>query len=191
VSSRVFCGYGTGVQGTGVFAQYNLIGSSYKIAPTPLTVHHETVHIYQMQLQADNFATSKKNTMACWFDEGQANLFGVAIALKGDPTNHRNMEMGRLRQVYPFFSGYSKDEWLKVLNDLKNDRDFCFKNELGYSLGWFALEWTYMNYSIEEMHKFLESISKGQTWEEAIQSVLKMDEQTYLGKIAQYLADDF
>jgi hypothetical protein len=62
---------------------------------------------------------------------------------------------------------------------------------LGYSLGWFALEWTYMNYSIEEMHKFLESISKGQTWEEAIQSVLKMDEQTYLGKIAQYLADDF
>ena len=191
VSSRVFCGYGTGVQGTGVFAQYNLIGSSYKIAPTPLTVHHETVHIYQMQLQADNFSTSKKNTMACWFDEGQANLFGVPIALKGDPTDHRNMEIRRLLQVYPKGSTYTKDEWLKVLNDLKNERDFCFKNELGYSLGWFALEWTYMNYSIEEMHKFLESISKGQTWEEAIQSIMKMDEQTYLGKIAQYLADDF
>jgi phage anti-repressor protein len=48
-----------------------------------------------------------------------------------------------------------------------------------------------MNYSIEEMHNFLEAMAKGQTWEQAIQSVLKMDEQTYYGKIAQYFADEF
>jgi hypothetical protein len=39
------------------------------------------------------------------------------------------------------------------------------------------------------MHVFLEAITKGSTWEEAIQMVLKMDEQTYYSKIGQYLAD--
>jgi phage anti-repressor protein len=47
-----------------------------------------------------------------------------------------------------------------------------------------------MNYSIEQMHDFLESMAKGSTWAEAIQKVLKMDEQTYYGQIAQYLADE-
>ena len=48
-----------------------------------------------------------------------------------------------------------------------------------------------MNYSIEEMHNFLEGIAKGLTWEQAIQSVMKMDEQAYYGKIAQYFVDAF
>ncbi len=190
VSARAFCGYGTGTLSNGLFAQYNLIGSSYKSAPTPMTVHHETVHIYQMQLMADNYQTSKSNTLACWFNEGQANLFGFAIAFKGDPTDRRQFEKNRLLQVYPTGATYSKDEWINVLNNLKTQGDFCFKNELGYTLGWFVLEWTYMNYTIEEMHNFLELIAKGSTWEQAIQTIMKMDEQTYFSKVAQYLADE-
>ncbi len=189
VRANSFCGYGTGAQPGGIFAQYNLIGSNYKINPTPLTVHHETVHIYQTQLLAENFSSSKANTAACWFIEGQANLFGVPIALKGDVTSSRNFEKSRLLRVYPQGSNYSKTEWLNVLNGLKSDYDFCFKNELGYSLGWFALEWTYLNYSIEQMHDFLLSMAKGSTWAESIEKVLKMDEQSYYGEIAQYLAD--
>jgi hypothetical protein len=191
VSSTAFCGYGTGVREGGVFAQYNLIGTNYKIAPTPLTVHHETVHNYQAQLIADHFATSKANTVACWFMEGQANLFGAPIATKGDPTTYRNVERNRLLRVYPKGASYTKDDWVAVLNALKNDADFCFKNELGYSLGWFALEWTYMNYTIEQMHTFLELIAKGSTWVQAIEAVTKMDEQAYYSKIGQYLADEF
>ena len=122
--------------------------------------------------------------------EGQANLFGVPIAFQGNPGSHRTMEINRLLRVYPKGSSYSKDEWVAVLNSLKTDGDFCFKNELGYSLGWFALEWTYMNYSIEEMHTFFELIAKGATWEQAIQAVMKMDEQTYFSKIAQYFVDE-
>lgn len=189
VSPSAFCGYGTGVREGGIFAQYNLIGSAYKSQPTALTVHHETVHIYQMQLEADNYPTSKVNTMACWFIEGQANMFGVPIAFNGNPTTHRNFEISRLLNVYPKGSSYTKDEWLNVLNDLKKNTDFCFKNELGYSLGWFALEWTYLNYSIEQMHSFQESIVKGLTWEQAIQKTMNMDEQGYLAKIAQYLSE--
>ncbi len=141
-----------------------------------------------MQLMSDNYATSKKNTIACWFIEGQANLFGMPISTKGVPTVHRKFEISRLLKVYSGGSGYSQAEWLKVLTDLKSgsNSDFCFKNELGYSLGWFALEWTYLNYSIEQMHMFLESITKGLTWSEAIQTHLKMDEQSYLTKIAEY-----
>ncbi len=191
VNSTAFCGYGTGVREGGMFAQYNLFGTNYKIAPTPLTVHHETVHIYQSQLMSDNYKTSKTSTAACWFIEGQANLFGVPIALKGDSSIHRKFEINRLLSVYPQGSSYSKDQWLAVFNDLKNDRtSFCFDKELGYSLGWFALEWTYLNYTIEEMHTFLEVMTKGLTWEQAIQQVLKMDEQTYYGKLAQYFADE-
>jgi hypothetical protein len=176
----------------GVFAQYNLFGTNYKIAPTALTVHHETVHIYQSQLMSDNYQTSKTNTAACWFIEGQANLFGAPIATKGDPSVYRNSEIRRLLNVYPQGSNYTKEQWLAVFNDLKNSKtNFCFEKELGYSLGWFALEWTYLNYSIEEMHNFLEAMAKGSTWEQAIQLVLKMDEQTYYGKIAQYFADEF
>lgn len=192
VNSAAFCGYGTGVREGGVFAQYNLFGSDYRAEPVPLTVHHETVHIYQSQLESDNHKTSKTKTAACWFMEGQANLFGAPIAFKGDPTSYRNDEIRRLLNVYPQGKSYTKEQWLAVFNDLKNSRTtFCFDNGLGYSLGWFALEWTYMNYSIEEMHNFLEAMAKGQTWEQAIQSVLKMDEQTYYGKIAQYFADEF
>jgi hypothetical protein len=189
ISSTSFCGYGTGVQEGGIFAQYNMIGSSYKIAPTALTVHHETVHNYQAQLVSDNYKTSKINTVACWFMEGQANLFGTPIATKGNPEVQRISEKNRLLKVYPKGDSYSKEDWVGVLNNLKSQGDFCFKNELGYSLGWFALEWTYQNYSIEDMHVFLEAIVKGSTWEEAIQMVLKMDEQTYYNNIGQYLAD--
>ena len=191
VSSTAFCGYGTGVRDGGVFAQYNLFGTNYKVAPTALTVHHETVHIYQSQLIADNHQTSKINTLACWFIEGQANLFGVPIAFKGDTTNHRSFEKTRLLTVYPKGGSYSKDQWLQVLNDLDNNKTtFCFDKELGYSLGWFALEWTYLNYSIEAMHKFLEAVTKGSTWEQAIQIILQMDQQSYYSKIAQYLEDE-
>jgi len=191
VSSTAFCGYGTGVREGGIFAQYNLIGSNYKIAPDPGTVHHETVHNYQAQLIADNYATSKANTVAPWFMEGQANLFGAPISAKGDPTTYRNFERGRLLKVYPKGASYTKEEWTSVFVTLKNDSDFVFKNELGYSLGWFALEWTYMNYTIEEMHTFLELMVKGSTWEQAIQAVMKMDEQAYYAKLGQYFADEF
>lgn len=190
VSANTFCGYGTGVREGGVFAQYNMIGSSYKQAPTAIVVHHETVHIYQMQLEADNYSTSRYDSMACWFKEGQANLFGIPIAFKGDPTSHRNVEKEKLLSIYPRSSAFTKEQWLSELNKLKTDTDFCFKNELGYSLGWFALEWTYLNFTIEEMHNFLTLIAKGSHWEKAIQTIMNMDEQTYLSKIAQYLADE-
>ncbi len=190
VTDKMFTGYGTGVREGGIFAQYNLIGSNYTNAPTPLVVHHEAVHIYQSQLMSDNHLTSKASTLACWFTEGQANLFGAPIALKGDPTSYRETEKRLLLGVYPNAAIYKKDDWMAVLQDLKKNRDFCFNKRLGYSLGWFALEWTYLNHSIEQMHSFLESITKGSTWEQAIESVLKMNEQSYFANIAAYLADE-
>lgn len=195
VSSTAFCGYGTGVRGDGVFAQYNLIGTNSNSTPLPGIVNHEIVHIYQTLLMSDNYQTNKIGTAACWFIEGQATLFGSAIGDQGNPTHSRNVEIRNLINkwfgVYPKGASYAKEDWLAVLNDLKTNPDFCFKKGLGYSIGWFALEWTYMNYSIEEMHKFLEAITQGSTWENAIQLVLKMDEATYYGNIAQYLADAF
>jgi hypothetical protein len=40
------------------------------------------------------------------------------------------------------------------------------------------------------MHRFLGLIVKGSTWEEAIQAVMKFDEQAYYSKIAQYLSEE-
>ncbi len=189
VTSNSFCGYGTGVLQNGAVAQYNLIGSNYKINPTPMTVHHETVHIYQAQVVSDNYKTSKINTLPCWFNEGQANFFGIPIAFEGNPFSHRKFEIGRLSNVYPGAKDYSSSEWLRVLKDLKSNSDFCFRNELGYSLGWFALEWTYLNFSIEKMHQLYVEIAKGKTWEQALLDVLNIQEETYLTKVSEYLAD--
>lgn len=189
VSANSFCGYGTGVREGGIFAQYNMIGSNYRIAPTPEVVHHEIVHIYQAQLMADFYQTSKLNTVACWFMEGQANLFGAPISSLGDPKSQRDGQINQLLNVYPKAASYSKNDWVGVLNNLKTNTDFCFNNGLGYSLGWLALEWTYMNFTIEDMHDFLLAIAKGSTWEQAIQIIFKMDEQTYFSKIGEYLAE--
>lgn len=189
VSSSSFCGYGTGVLQNGAVAQYNLIGSEYKNMPAPMTVHHETVHIYQAQVVSDNYKTSKINTLPCWFNEGQANFFGIPIAFEGNPDSHRKFEIGRLLKVYPGGRSYSSQEWLQVLKDLSGNFEFCFNNELGYSLGWFAFEWTYLNFSLEQINQLYVDIARGKTWELAVLDTMSMSENAYLAKISEYLAE--
>jgi hypothetical protein len=76
---------------------------------------------------SDNYKTSKTNTAACWFVEGQANLFVAPIDSKGDPSRYRNFEIDRLFNVYQQGRSFSKEQWLAVFNDLKNNKSMVEK----------------------------------------------------------------
>lgn len=188
VASTAFCGYGSGVVRSGAVVQYNMIGSTYNQSPQPSVVHHEAVHIYQASLKASHRSTTRENTLPPWFVEGQANLIGWPIAQNGSYEFHRNFEMGRLKAVIPGAATYTAEQWLNELQGLETRHEFVFKNELGYSLGWFALEPLYFNYSLEKMHELLETIHKGQTWDQALQSVLGISKADLYKQISEHLA---
>jgi hypothetical protein len=190
VASSAFCGYGSGVVRSGAVVQYNMIGSAYNQSPQPSVVHHEAVHIYQASLKATYRSTTRENTLPPWFVEGQANLIGWPIAQNGNYDFHRNFEMDRLKAVIPGAGSYTTEQWLAELLALENRHEFVFKNELGYSLGWFALEPLYFNYSLEKMHELLETINKGQTWDQALQSVLGVTKADLYRQISEHLANE-
>jgi hypothetical protein len=195
VNANAFCGYGTGVRPNGVFVQYTMIGSNYKIDPDPQVVNHEAVHLYQMSLESDHVTTrslqgNPQNIQGFpnWFIEGQANLFGQAIALKGSPEQYRNQEIGRLQSIYPNARTMTKAQWSEVLSKIDSDPAFTMNNRLGYSIGWFALEYMYENFTIEQMHAVLVAYDEGASWSEAITSTLGRNWSDLNDSIAEYLA---
>jgi hypothetical protein len=190
LSPSSFCGYGTGVKRDGVFVQYNAIGSAYGRSPEPSVVNHEAVHFYQMSLQSENVTTSQVNTLPPWFIEGQANLIGLTIANRGLATSHRNMEMGRLKMVLVGSGTDTSEQWYQRLVSLDTQHSYVFQNELGYSLGWFALEPVYQKYGLQKMHELLLAVNKGMTFDQATVSVLGVSKQDLYKQIANYLAEE-
>jgi hypothetical protein len=188
ISANAFCGYGTGVRPNGVFVQYNLVGSKYQGKLTPGVVHHEAVHLYQMSLQSENVSTSAAATLPPWFVEGQATLFGSNISSNGAIKSYRDIEMARLKAAIPKAGALSAVEWTQELNSLETRHDFIFKNELGYSLGWFILERVYQDYSFNQMHSLLLEINRGTDWPAALVKVLGITRQALYEKIGVYLA---
>ena len=190
ISANSFCGYGTGVRQNGVFVQYNLVGSNYQGKLMPSVVHHESVHLYQMSLQSDNASTSAVTTLPPWFVEGQANLFGANISSNGATKSYREVEISRLKNVIPRAGTMSAAEWTQELHSLETRHDFVFKNELGYSLGWFVLERVYQDYSFNQMHSLLLEINRGTDWSSALVKVLGITRQALYEKIGVYLASE-
>jgi len=188
INQNSFCGYGTGVSPSGTFVQFTLIGSNYKVAPAPAVVNHEAVHLYQMSMEADHVKTRRTDTLPPWFIEGQANLFGIDIAFKGDPSIYRDQEVGRLEEIIPGARHMNKQEWLETLQHLSQDPSYTFQNRLGYSIGWFALEYMYQNYSIEQMHQVLLDCDLGLSWSDAITKELGSSWVSINDAIAQYLS---
>jgi hypothetical protein len=190
VSANAFCGYGTGVRPNGVFVQYNLVGSKYQGKLSPGVVHHEAVHLYQMSLQSENVTKSAAATLPPWFVEGQATLFGSNISTNGSIKSYRDVEMARLKAVIPKAGTMTAAEWTQELNSLETRHDFIFKNELGYSLGWFILERVYQDYSFNQMHALLLEVNQGTDWPAALVKVLGVTRQALYEKAGAYLATE-
>lgn len=190
LSSNSFCGYGTGVKPNGALVQYNAIGTRYSRSPERTVVHHESVHFYQMMLQRDNLSTSKVYTLPPWFVEGQANLIGMTIANRGFALGQRGFEIGRLKNVIPEAGSMDSRQWLEKLNWLDTQQGFIFQNELGYSLGWLALEPVYQTFGIQKKHDLLVAVNKGQTFDEAVESILGTTKTNLYEQIAAYLAQE-
>ena len=187
LSPGAFCGYGTGVKSNGTFIQYNAIGTFNTRLPEVTVVHHEAVHFYQMALQSEHIKTSKIGTLPPWFIEGQANLVGMTIANNGIASSHRSFEISRLKKSLPEAATYSAQDWAKELKNLDSKHAFVFQNELGYSLGWIALEKIYQLHGLQKMHTLLLEVNLGLTFDEALQKVLNTTKDaTYLA-VGEYL----
>jgi hypothetical protein len=187
LSPGAFCGYGTGVKRDGTFIQYNAIGSFYSRAPEPTVVHHESVHFYQMSLQGENITSSKVGSLPPWFIEGQANLIGMSVAYKGLAVSHRNYEIDRLKKKIINAAKMTSEEWVAELKSLDTQHSFVFQNELGYSLGWLALEKPYQIFGIQKMHDLLLAINKGATFEQAVPEVLGVSKEELYKSIGAHL----
>jgi hypothetical protein len=190
LSSRAFCGYGTGVRRDGIFVQYNAIGSEYANSPVAFTVHHEAVHLYQMALQSELGRSATAGQLPPWFIEGQANVIGATVANNGTFVSHRNFEIGRIKNVIPGAGAFDENQWYSKILELDNSAGFVFQNELGYSLGWLILEKFYQKYSMEQMHDLLVKVYSGASWESAIATALGTTKEAIYKEASKYLADE-
>jgi hypothetical protein len=180
VQASAFCGYGS-VYPNGTNFQYNLIGSSFAGKPSPHVVHHEAVHFYQMQIGLSY------QKFPWWLIEGQANFYGWNLAERDKVEMHRNREKGRLAAAVPNAAKFTQAEWVKLIRDCTANNTFCFKNGLGYSVGWFAMEHLMSKISIAEMHKLSIEVAGSMTWQTAIPNYIKISADQLDSEIAEYL----
>mgnify|MGYP000060568563 FL=1 len=183
-----YCGYGQGSK-AGKLLQYNVIGSDYSSSPNPEVINHEVVHFYQ-QLYRFGFQTNyREDQMPCWYREGEANLFGMAIAFKGSPVSFRYQMISELEGVYPKAKKMTSSDWSLTLTQVSKDWDGCLRNNLGYSLGWFILEYLYQKYSLEQVQHVYWDVVAGDDWETSIKKELGREWPSIKDDVAAYLAE--
>jgi hypothetical protein len=188
LGGTAYCGYGQGSR-TGKLLQYNVIGSNYTIKPNPEVINHEVVHFYQQLVLAGIQTNFRTESMPCWYREGEANLFGMAIAFKGAPVSFRFQMVSELEGVYPNAKKMGKGDWLATLDQIAGDWNGCLRNNLGYSLGWFILEYIYQNNSFEKVQQVYLDMIRGDDWNTAIKKELGRDWSLINEDIANYLAE--
>ncbi len=180
LSPSAFCGYGNtqiAPDGNRKLFQYNVIGSNFQSKPVANTVHHESVHFYQL---ANNMTLP--SDLPCWYIEGQASFYGNVIS----GTNDSSFEKYRIIRSVPASPDWNSEDWLKFLKLIQNDRNECTKDSRNYSIGSFLWEYLLLNYSEEELHKALISL-KTKTWKEVTLEVLNKDADALSQEMAAHL----
>ena len=180
LSSSAFCGYGNtqiAPDGNRKLFQYNIIGSQFNNKPVANTVHHESVHFYQL---ANNMTLPQD--LPCWYIEGQASFYGNVIS----GTNDSSYERSRIVKSIPDSPYWNTEEWIKFLNSMQDDRSECTKDSRNYSIGSFLWEFLLLNYSEEELHRAHIAL-KSRTWKEVSSEVLKKDAAGLMRDMAGHL----
>lgn len=180
LSANAFCGYGNNYANGDSF-QYNVIGSGFTGKPVPHVVHHEAVHFYQFQVGLSY------QKFPWWLIEGQANFFGWNIAARDGVKVHRDREKERLLSAVPSGRTSTATDWAQLIKRCAAGDNFCFKNELGYSLGWFAMEHLMSNISVEQMHELTQDVAEKRSWQTAIPTHLKISSDQLDLQIGEYL----
>jgi len=196
LTSTSFCGY------TSVFPaapedfavyQYSVIGSEYSSRPNPETVNHEATHFYQLGL-----VSRFPDDTPCWFVEGQATLYGVALHV--DPavdqrssTMRRDRYVDIVRQFQPNAGKHSVTDWVDVLQRMYQSEPSCGETQqyFKYAVGLFAWEHLYDAFGPAAMHSLLLDLRDGATFETAIETVLGVSTTDLEVRLADYLVSVF
>jgi len=177
LTSKSFCGY------TSVFPAaledfavylYSVIGSEYSSRPNPETVNHEATHFYQLGL-----VSRFPDDTPCWFVEGQATLYGVALYVDPAISHHASMMRREsygdiVREFQPNAAEHSKADWVDVLHRMYQSDVSCGDTQqyFKYAVGLFVWEYLYEAFGPAIMHTIFLQLRDGANFETATDTVL-------------------
>lgn len=179
ISNVTICAYGNGNPNSPIF--YMVVGSSHKWSPNDAIIaDHESVHMYQMVSWANSY-------LNCWVVEGHANAIGMAMSSK--TTNVDSFRQGQIRDIQRLFINYKTftvEDWVDAYNKINSDRDFCFKNGAGYSMGMLAIESMYELYDGKLVDQFFIEYSNSRNFNESLLKYFNVDELEFYKNVAKY-----
>jgi hypothetical protein len=183
ISVAALCAYSPG--GMDHITLYTMIGSKTK--PNGLEDmlwYHEATHLYQFQLMI-----KEKSYPNCWIVEGQANALGYAFSSKlFDNSKDRSLFLNyNLRNIFPNYKQYSKEDWVNNFIKLTSDFSYCINLSAGYSVGMLAVESLYYYNDGEKVNSFISNYySTPETFESSLKSILGIDLNRFYSNFAEY-----
>jgi hypothetical protein len=169
LSSDVFCGAGTGVNGKNY--QDNVVGTRFTDRALDYVAQHEAAHFYQAVFGYGG---------RCWFAEGQATFFETYL---------ENSSRSRSQVINTFKASPSKTAQLseaeliaRLQNNSVCDQDY----RVAYDMGMLAFEYLYMNYSLKQVHDLM-VLSSNTPWSRAVPEVLGVGANELDAAIGRYV----
>jgi hypothetical protein len=135
-SAKTICGAGdTAADGSPLFTGF--VGSqSHWDGQNTVNALHEATHVYQKLL-----LKKYMNAMPCWYAEGQATLFGIALGQKAQAMDiSRARELEQLSQQIPESRTWDATGWATALQDRENFSGECQSTHFGYAAGYLVNE---------------------------------------------------
>lgn len=142
------------------------VGSGVDPDTNALTTAHETVHVAQLVTLGN-----VKNEMPCWFGEGQAQIYGAALARDYslvDVDKFRSQQTQTLSAFIASRGGSSPESWTQVLSESEGRGSaLCLRNFLGYSMGLLAMERLYADYGEDAILGWMQASRDLGDWKSA------------------------
>ena len=168
LSSDIFCGAGHSIAGKTY--QDNVVGTAFMGRGLDYVTRHESAHFYQGVFGYGN---------RCWWAEGQATFFETY--LEKSRTRAQVIERLQKSPTRLVDSNFSQLEQ-KLSNNSVCEGD----HDLTYDLGLLAMEYIYMNYSLQKVHD-LQVKSSNADWSAAVREVLNIDASVLNKQMAEYI----
>lgn len=184
LSDQAFCGYGNTKEapdGKLKLFQYNVIGSKFQGKPVANTVHHESVHFYQL---ANN--QTYPQDIPCWYIEGQATFYGNVLSRNDDSSYLSSI----LLKMLPGSSSWSVSQWSQFLKSIQDNPNECYKENRNYVIGSFLWEYLLLNYTEEKLHKAHIAL-KTKTWVDVASSVLQKNADQFTIEFGTHMTTIF
>jgi hypothetical protein len=183
-SSTTICGAGdTGIDGAPLFTGFVGTRSSWTGQNT-VNALHEATHVYQkLQLKA------YLNSMPCWYAEGQATLFGIALGRQAQPMGlSRGRELEELARQIPESTTWDASGWLAALKAYENFGGECLSTHFGYAVGYLVNEKLMDQFGHPKVLEWERLSASTKNWRTAFSSVFAVNiEDWYRDKAAPYI----